>query len=106
MARLKQLGRDEPHVRDHTRGPRDPDRHGAGNVRARGGPHDAVSGTGAAPACRGGKLIPIPLLLEGMVEPEPPAGLDPVQEGIRLFNAEYFFEAHEVLEDLWERGHG
>jgi len=41
-----------------------------------------------------------------MVEPEPPAGLDPVQQGIRLFNEEYFFEAHEVLEDLWKREHG
>src|SRR2546422_11695494 len=41
-----------------------------------------------------------------MVEPEPPAGLDPVQEGIRLFNEEYFFEAHEVLEDLWKREPG
>ena len=41
-----------------------------------------------------------------MVEPEPPAGFDPVQEGIRLFNEEYFFEAHEVLEDLWKREHG
>src|SRR3989442_1751603 len=41
-----------------------------------------------------------------MVEPELPAGLDPVQEGIRLFNEEYFFEAHEVLEDLWKREHG
>jgi len=41
-----------------------------------------------------------------MVEPEPPAGLDPVDQGIRLFNEEYFFEAHEVLEDLWKREHG
>ncbi len=41
-----------------------------------------------------------------MGEPEPPVGLDPVQEGIRLFNEEYFFEAHEVLEDLWKREHG
>src|SRR6058998_540610 len=41
-----------------------------------------------------------------MVEPEPPAGLDPVQEGIRLFNEEYFFKTHEVLEDLWKREHG
>src|SRR5207244_11259054 len=41
-----------------------------------------------------------------MVDPVPPAGLDPVQEGIRLFNEEYFFEAHEVLEDLWKREHG
>src|SRR3989440_12593303 len=40
-----------------------------------------------------------------MVEPEP-LGLDPVQQGIRLFNEEYFFEAHEVLEDLWKREHG
>jgi predicted metal-dependent hydrolase len=33
-------------------------------------------------------------------------GLDPIQEAIRLFNTEYFFEAHEVLEDVWrtERG--
>ena len=41
-----------------------------------------------------------------MVEPEPPAGLDPDDQGIRLFNEEYFFEAHEVLEDLWKREHG
>jgi predicted metal-dependent hydrolase len=33
-------------------------------------------------------------------------GLDPIQEGIRLFNDEYFFEAHEVLEDVWKRDHG
>lgn len=33
-------------------------------------------------------------------------GLDPIQEAIRLFNEEHFFEAHEVLEDVWrvERG--
>ena len=31
---------------------------------------------------------------------------DPFRDGIRLFNEEYFFEAHEHLEDLWhvERG--
>ena len=31
---------------------------------------------------------------------------DVVREGIHLFNDEFFFEAHEVLEDLWrsERG--
>lgn len=36
---------------------------------------------------------------------EAPA-FDPIGEGIRLFNEEYFFEAHEVLEDAWrvERG--
>lgn len=41
-----------------------------------------------------------------MVEPEGPRGLDPIEEAIRLFNTEYFFEAHEVLEDVWrvERG--
>ena len=41
-----------------------------------------------------------------MAEPPAPRGLDPIQEGIRLFNERYFFEAHEVLEDLWrlERG--
>lgn len=33
-------------------------------------------------------------------------GLDPIGEGVKLFNEEYFFEAHEVLEDVWlvERG--
>ena len=31
---------------------------------------------------------------------------DPVAEGVRLFNEAYFFEAHEVLEEVWhlERG--
>lgn len=33
-------------------------------------------------------------------------GLDPVQEAIRLFNDRYFFEAHEVLEDVWRQEHG
>ena len=33
-------------------------------------------------------------------------GLDPIQEGIRLFNEEYFFEAHEVLEEVWRQEHG
>ena len=33
-------------------------------------------------------------------------GLDPIQEGIRLFNQEYFFEAHEVLEEVWRQEHG
>jgi uncharacterized protein len=33
-------------------------------------------------------------------------GIDPLQEGLRLFNERHFFEAHEVLEDAWhiERG--
>lgn len=33
-------------------------------------------------------------------------GLDPIREGVRLFNEQHFFEAHEVLEDTWhiERG--
>jgi predicted metal-dependent hydrolase len=33
-------------------------------------------------------------------------GLDPISEAIRLFNQEFFFEAHEVLEEVWraERG--
>jgi hypothetical protein len=31
---------------------------------------------------------------------------DPVQEGIRLFNERYFFEAHEVLEDAWHKERG
>ncbi len=41
--------------------------------------------------------------------PEPPPSVvdsNPFAQGIRLFNEEYFFEAHEHLEDLWraERG--
>lgn len=34
------------------------------------------------------------------------AGVDKVREGLRLFNEEFFFEAHEVLEEMWhlERG--
>jgi len=41
-----------------------------------------------------------------MTERVPPQGLDPIDAGIRLFNDRYFFEAHEVLEDVWhvERG--
>jgi len=41
-----------------------------------------------------------------MVESGGRQGLDPIEEAIRLFNTEYFFEAHEVLEDVWhvERG--
>src|SRR3972149_3526254 len=40
-------------------------------------------------------------------EPPPPVtGSGSFAQGIRLFNEEYFFEAHEHLEDLWhvERG--
>jgi predicted metal-dependent hydrolase len=33
-------------------------------------------------------------------------GLDPIQEGIRLFNDRFFFEAHEVLEGVWREDHG
>jgi uncharacterized protein len=41
-----------------------------------------------------------------MAEAEERQGLDPIQEAIRLFNEEHFFEAHEVLEEVWriERG--
>ena len=41
-----------------------------------------------------------------MAEPPAQPGLDMIEEGIRLFNERYFFEAHEVLEDVWhlERG--
>lgn len=41
-----------------------------------------------------------------MADVEAPRGLDPIEEAIRLFNEKYFFEAHEVLEDVWhvERG--
>ena len=41
-----------------------------------------------------------------MAEADARPGLDPIQQGIRLFNEEYFFEAHEVLEDVWRREHG
>ncbi len=39
-------------------------------------------------------------------DPPSVAGGYPFANGIRLFNEEYFFEAHEHLEDLWhvERG--
>src|SRR2546428_13978077 len=40
------------------------------------------------------------------MERDTPHGLDPIQEGIRLFNDEHFFEAHEVLEDVWKQEHG
>ncbi len=33
-------------------------------------------------------------------------GLDPIQEAIRLFNDRFFFEAHEVLEEVWRQEHG
>ena len=41
-----------------------------------------------------------------MTEHDPAKGLDPIEEGVRLFNQEYFFEAHEVLEDVWHKEHG
>ncbi len=31
---------------------------------------------------------------------------DRIRDGLRLFNERYFFEAHEVLEDVWHRDHG
>jgi predicted metal-dependent hydrolase len=34
------------------------------------------------------------------------APFDPVLEGLKLFNERHFFEAHEVLEDVWHREHG
>ena len=37
---------------------------------------------------------------------EPPARLDPIVEGLRLFNERHFCEAHEVLEDVWHRERG
>ena len=39
-----------------------------------------------------------------MYEGPPPP--DTLQEGIRLFNEDFFFEAHEVWEDLWHRERG
>lgn len=41
-----------------------------------------------------------------MAEAEERQGLDPIEEAIRLFNGEYFFEAHEVLEDVWRQERG
>ncbi len=34
------------------------------------------------------------------------AEFDKIREGLRLFNEEFFFEAHEILEEVWhaERG--
>jgi uncharacterized protein len=32
--------------------------------------------------------------------------MDLVVEGLRLFNEQHFFEAHEVLEDIWHRERG
>ncbi len=31
---------------------------------------------------------------------------DRIRDGLRLFNERHFFEAHEVLEDVWHREHG
>ncbi len=31
---------------------------------------------------------------------------DRIRDGLRLFNERYFFEAHEVLEDVWHRERG
>lgn len=39
-----------------------------------------------------------------MVDPRPV--FDALREGIRLFNEEYFFEAHDVWETLWRDEHG
>src|SRR2546427_12740985 len=41
-----------------------------------------------------------------MADAETSARLDPIQEAIRLFNETYFFEAHEVLEEVWRQEHG
>jgi uncharacterized protein len=41
-----------------------------------------------------------------MAEAAERQGLDPIQEAIRLFNEEHFFEAHEVLEEVWRVEHG
>ena len=34
------------------------------------------------------------------------AEMDRIRDGLRLFNERYFFEAHEVLEDVWHRDRG
>lgn len=38
-------------------------------------------------------------------EPDP-AVPDPIRDGVRLFNEEHFFEAHEILEEVWHRERG
>ncbi len=35
-----------------------------------------------------------------------PTESDRIRDGLRLFNEEFFFEAHEVLEDVWHKEHG
>ncbi|HLE54362.1 MAG TPA: DUF309 domain-containing protein [Thermoplasmata archaeon] len=35
-----------------------------------------------------------------------PDEADRIRDGLRLFNEEFFFEAHEVLEDVWHKEHG
>ncbi len=35
-----------------------------------------------------------------------PTELDRIRDGLTLFNEEFFFEAHEVLEDVWRKEHG
>ncbi len=35
-----------------------------------------------------------------------PTEADRIRDGLRLFNEEFFFEAHEVLEDVWHKEHG
>ena len=37
---------------------------------------------------------------------ESPADQDRIRDGLRLFNERFFFEAHEVLEDVWHKDHG
>jgi len=36
----------------------------------------------------------------------PAESVDRVREGLRLFNEERFFEAHEALEDIWHQERG
>jgi len=48
-----------------------------------------------------------PLAPAGPAESEPPPETyAAIREGVRLFNAGMFFEAHEVLEDKWRRSSG
>ncbi len=37
---------------------------------------------------------------------DPQAEMDRIRDGLRLFNEEHFFEAHEALEDVWHRERG
>src|SRR5207248_6025892 len=85
---------------------RDDRRDGTGDVRT--GDHPAAARSrpgrvGQGPAA--GKLISTGSV-HASVASSGEGGLDPIQEAIRLFNDRFFFDAHEVLEEVWRQEHG